>query len=86
MPSSRDVAEFLVEELNQTDALYQGTIARKISNRFGDEFTFINRNGNRAICKYVLSQFKALTPHAVWDKEQRMWRKRRSSDNPGRQQ
>lgn len=33
MPSSRDVADFMVEELNQTDALYQGTIAHKISNR-----------------------------------------------------
>jgi hypothetical protein len=38
------------------------------------------------INKDVLAAFNKLTPNAVWDRGERLWRERQSYDKPGRQQ
>jgi hypothetical protein len=54
---------------------------------FGKEFLHENENGNWAINKDVLAAFRKLTGDSVvWDRSYREWRKRLSSDKPGRKQ
>jgi hypothetical protein len=75
------------EAVESDDFLYQDVAASEIASRFGDEFTYINENGNLAIQQAVLRQFNKATPESVvWERGQRMWRKREDYDLPGRQQ
>ena len=54
---------------------------------FGDDFVYINENGNLAIEKKVLNVFRKLTDDSVvWSRGERMWRLREENDEPGRQQ
>lgn len=67
-------------ELHPEDAL-------SIRVQFGEEFVYINENGNLAIDRRVLKQFRALTgDDVVWDRTEFMWRKRETHDEPGREQ
>jgi hypothetical protein len=83
----KEVAEWMMEELARTSYLYQETTVYDISEKFGDEFTYVNENGNLAIDKKVLSAFKKLNEgNVVWDRGEKAWRFRESFDSPGRQQ
>jgi hypothetical protein len=86
MTTAKDVAKFMADELELTDYLYQETIVHQIMQKFGVGFTGINANGNPSINKDVLSAFNKLTPDAVWDRAERLWRARQPYDKPGRQQ
>jgi hypothetical protein len=82
-----DVAEWMLEELKRVDYLYQETVVCEISSKFGDEFTYLNDNGNLAISKKVLSAFKKLNDgEVVWERGEKAWRFRQSYDSAGRQQ
>jgi hypothetical protein len=76
MTTAKDVAKFMVDELEGTNFLYQETIVHQVMQRFGPGFTGINANGNPSINKDVLSAFNKLTPNAVWDRAERLWRAR----------
>lgn len=87
MATPRDVAEWMLEELNREDVLYQEPVVSEIEAKFGEEFTYTNENGNPAIDRRVLKAFRAITgDDVVWVREDFMWRKRASHDEPGRQQ
>jgi hypothetical protein len=82
-----DVAQWMLSELNASDLLYQEAAAYQILDRFGEEFTYFNANGNIAISKPVLAAFNNLTgDDVVWSRSARFWRKREEHDLPGRQQ
>jgi hypothetical protein len=82
-----EVATWMVEELERVQFLHQQTVVFDIASRFGQEFTYINESGNLAIRKDVLSAFRRLTGDSViFERGERMWRKRESYDQPGRQQ
>jgi hypothetical protein len=59
-------------------------IIYEIESRFGDDFVYQNENGNLAIRKQVLAEFRALTPEAVWSRSEKAWRTRQSGDDPNR--
>jgi hypothetical protein len=81
------VAAWMLAEVQRTDYLYQETVVYDIASRFGDAFTYINQNGNLAIDKKVLAAFKKLSGEAIiWERGQRLWRKRQEYDEPGRRQ
>lgn len=81
------VARWMVEELERVKHLYQEDCAHKIQLNFGMEFIYENENGNWAISKAVLKEFRKLTEgRAVWERGERMWRMRQGYDRPGRQQ
>ena len=83
----RSVAQFMLAELEKEGELYQETIVEQIVNQFGNEFTYENEDGNLAIDKRVLKEFRQLTEDSViWERSERMWRKRTRYDVPGRQQ
>jgi len=81
------VAEWMLSELQRVDQLYQETVVYEISEKFGEEFTYINEGGNLAINKKVLQEFRKLTKDTViWDRGERYWRFREDYDEEGRQQ
>jgi len=86
MTTARDVAQFMAEELARVSFLHQETVVGLIIMKFGREWTGINANGNSSINKDVLTAFNKLTPDAVWERGERMWRPRQPYDKPGRQQ
>lgn len=87
MITAAQVAQWMLAELERVDYLYQETVVYDIASKFGDSFTYINDNGNLAVSKAVLAEFKKLTKDSiVWERGQRMWRKRESHDEEGRLQ
>lgn len=87
MTTAKDVAQWMVDEIKRFPVLGQADAASQIETRFGEEFTYLNSNHNRAIHKDVLTEFQKLTGHkVVWVKQTRAWRKRQKGDGAGRQQ
>ena len=85
MATPRQVAEWMVERLSQEELLYQEVAVFGIQKEFGDEFIYYNQNGNLAISREVLAEFKELTKKTVvWERGQRLWRVRRDFDPRGR--
>lgn len=77
----------MIEELERVSFLHQETVVFDIASKFGEEFTYINENGNQAIRRDVLAAFRRLSGDSViWERGERMWRKRQGYDLPGRQQ
>lgn len=86
-PTAKDVAEWMLKELASKDQLYQDQVAYDIEDKFGGAFTYVNDNGNPAIGKDVLAEFKKLTgDKVVWVQTERYWRAREPGDEPGRKQ
>jgi uncharacterized protein DUF6953 len=81
------IAAWMVQELERVNSLEQETAVYQIASKFGEEFTYINENGNMAIRRDVLAAFRKLSGDAVvWERGERMWRKREPHDEPTRQQ
>ncbi len=85
MATPREVAEWMLVELNRKQRLYQEAVVNDIESKFGQEFVHTNENGNLAIRRQVIKEFRAITgDDVVWDRTEFMWRKRESHDKPGR--
>jgi hypothetical protein len=77
----------MLAELQHDGTLYQDIVASEIEQRFGEEFTPLNESGNPSIRKDVLAAFRSISEgDVVWERGERLWRKRESFDEPGRQQ
>ena len=82
-PTPKTVAEWMAAELHSRRELYQEDAAYHIQQHFGNEFVYINDNGNLAIERTVLAEFRKLTAaDTVWVRAERYWRKRESFDDP----
>ena len=67
--------------------LYQDTVVFQVIEKFGEKYTYTNQNGNLAIDKKVLKEFRKLTGDTViWERGERLWRFREDYDEAGRQQ
>jgi hypothetical protein len=87
MATAQEVAQWMLDEVTRNGELHQETAVSDIASKFGLEFTYDNENGNLAIRRDVLAAFRIFTEDSVvWDRENRLWRKRDSSDDAGRQQ
>jgi hypothetical protein len=87
MPTPADVAKWMLAELDRDRALYQEDAVWTIRQTFGESFICENQNGNLAITKDVLSEFRKLTEGSVvWVKSDRYWRRREDHDGVGRNQ
>jgi uncharacterized protein DUF6953 len=65
------------DELDQEDAAYG------IEEKFGAGFVYLNDNGNPAIDRRVLTEFRKLSGDGVvWSRSERMWRLRDPYDDP----
>jgi hypothetical protein len=87
MTTEQDVAQWMLEQIESDYFLYQEAAVGQIAEEFGEQFTYVNENGNLAIDKNVLKEFRRITGDAViWERSERMWRKREQNDSPGRMQ
>ena len=85
--TAEDVAAWMLKELRRENILHQEEAVDEIEERFGEEFTYENANGNPTICKPVLDAFRKLTgDEVVWSRSDRYWRPREKGDLPDRQQ
>jgi hypothetical protein len=66
--------------------LYQEEAASHLLNLHDEALAFFDGNGNLCVGKKVLAAFNKLTPDLVYDRTDKFWRDRLSSDQPGRQQ
>jgi hypothetical protein len=68
--------------------LYQDDIVWALNKQFGDDATYQNDNGNLAINKNVLKEFKKITNEkVVWERGGKAWRKLKPTEAyTGRQQ
>jgi hypothetical protein len=69
----REVAEFMTSLFDKWGELEQSWAAVKIHARLGEEFVYLNENGNWAIDRRVLKEFKKLTPDKVWIRRGLRW-------------
>jgi hypothetical protein len=82
-----EVARWMLEQIKKDGTLYQDQAAYEIASKFGEQFTYMNENGNLAIDRTVLKHFRRLTDETVvWERGYRLWRKREQGDTPGRRQ
>ena len=87
MTTPATVARWMLDELKREKILYQEVVVDEIATKFGEEFTYDNENGNLAIDKRVLKEFRKLTEGTVvWERSERLWRFRESADEPNKRQ
>jgi hypothetical protein len=78
MATPKAIAEWMLKELKQETILSQEVIADEISMLFGEEYTYINASGDRAVDERVLREFRKLTENIVIViGEERVWRLKR---------
>ncbi len=81
--TAKDVANFMKTQLDLKKYLYQEDIVYEIEKNFGSNFVHENENGNLAIDRKVLKEFRNITLNTVWDRGERCWRLREQYDQPG---
>jgi len=87
MATPNDVAAWMMGEVTASGVLHQDDAAAQIEAKFGDEFVPLNDNGNMSIRPDVLKEFRKQSgDDVVWERGERLWRKRESFDQPGRLQ
>lgn len=87
MTTAHEVAEWMFSHFETSKYLYQESIVYKIKKEFGPDFVYTNENGNYAIGKDVLKEFRKLSEgKVVWERGDRAWRKLRENETyKGRQ-
>ena len=87
MVTTKDVAQWMLDEVLNEGYLEQGAVVYVIFKKFGNEFVYQNDNGNLAIQKKVLAAFNKLSAdNVVWLKGEKAWSPRKEHHKLGRQQ
>ena len=73
--NEKSVAEFMINEILEKGYVYQEYLVHDIQKKFGEEYVYVNENGNLAISKKVLNEFKKLkdVKGIEWDRSDRCW-------------
>jgi hypothetical protein len=72
--SANDVAEWMLKEVKSAGILYQEEAVQQILTNFGEEFIYVNDNGNQSLSKDVKKIFKKLHGgRAAWDRDGFFW-------------
>jgi len=70
----KDVAEFMVNELDKNGVLPQAGLVDIIKEKFGDEFIFTTAHGTLTIDRKVIREFNKIKGEDVkWDKASNCW-------------
>ncbi|WP_339824319.1 hypothetical protein [uncultured Parasphingorhabdus sp.] len=82
----QDAAQWMLAHLQKRKFIDQETAAWHFL-KHAKELSYMNDNGNPAIDKRVLTEFRKLMPdNVVWSRSSRHWRFREKHDKPGRMQ
>lgn len=73
--NEKSVAEFMINEILEKGYVYQEYLVHDIQEKFGEEYVYVNENGNLAISKKVLNEFKKLKDvnGIEWDRSDKSW-------------
>ncbi len=81
--TAKDVAAWMLKQVETKDVLYQQDAAWHIRRYFGECFVGLNENSNPAISKKVLKEFGLISlKTVVWNRRELCWRLRQPSDPP----
>jgi hypothetical protein len=94
LPTPKEIAEWMVEQINVNEQLLQVDAVAAIKDLFGKAFVYRSEIGELSIDRRILYQFRKLTKDdVVWATHHgggfypdAHWRKRERSDSPGRTQ
>jgi hypothetical protein len=64
----------MVDQITANKVEYQDELVDRIEKHFGSEWVYENDNGNPAISRKVLAQFRKLHACSIeWDRSDRAW-------------
>ncbi|UQZ87478.1 hypothetical protein SK3146_06780 [Paenibacillus konkukensis] len=72
--TASDIAEWMLKKVEFDGILYQQDAVNYIRTHFGEEFIYVNENGNASISKEVKKLFKKMHRGRVaWDRDGFFW-------------
>ncbi|AWV31429.1 DUF6953 family protein [Paenibacillus odorifer] len=72
--TAQEVAEWMVKEIRFTGTLHQTTAIEYVKENFGEQFVFVNENGNASLSKEVKKAFRKLHGGRIaWDRDGFLW-------------
>ncbi|GGA34435.1 DUF6953 family protein [Paenibacillus physcomitrellae] len=72
--TAQEVAEWMVKEIRSTGTLYQTDAIEYVKAQFGEQFVFVNENGNTSLSKEVKKAFRKLHGGKIaWDRDGFFW-------------
>ena len=70
----QQVAEWMVEEIRFKGNLYQTDAIEYVKTNFGEQFVYVNENGNPSLSKEVKKAFRKLHGGRIaWERDSFMW-------------
>ncbi len=72
--TEQQVAEWMVQEIRFKGMLYQSEAIEYVKTHFGEQFVFVNENGNASLSKEVKKAFRKLHRGRIaWDRDAFFW-------------
>lgn len=72
--TAQEVAEWMVKEIRFTGTLHQSAAIEYVKTNFGEQFVFVNENGNASLSKEVKKAFRKLHGGRIaWDRDGFLW-------------
>ncbi|AIQ44722.1 MULTISPECIES: hypothetical protein [Paenibacillus] len=72
--TAQEVAEWMVKEIRFTGTLHQTAAIEYVKANFGEQFVFVNENGNASLAKDVKKAFRKLHGGRIaWDRDAFLW-------------
>lgn len=72
--TAQEVAEWMVKEIRFTGTLHQTAAIEYVKENFGEQFVFVNENGNASLSKEVKKAFRKLHGGRIaWDRDGFLW-------------
>ncbi|MBN3524556.1 DUF6953 family protein [Paenibacillus apiarius] len=72
--TAQQVAEWMVAEIKFKGVVYQSDVIAYVKTHFGEEFVFVNENGNASLSKDVKKAFRKLHGGKIaWDRDGFSW-------------
>lgn len=72
--TAQEVAEWMVKEIRFTGTLHQTAAIKYVKENFGEQFVFVNENGNASLSKEVKKAFRKLHGGRIaWDRDGFLW-------------
>ncbi|MFD1176505.1 DUF6953 family protein [Paenibacillus puldeungensis] len=72
--TAQQVSEWMVKEIRLKGSLYQTDAIEYVKANFGEQFVFVNENGNASLSKEVKKAFRKLHGGRIaWDRDGFFW-------------
>ena len=86
MADAKQTASWMLSQIEKDGSIYQDDVVDYLVKVDAENLLRENAEGNLALGREVLAEFKKITEHSVvWVKPDRYWRYRVAEDEPGRE-